>query len=519
MKKTLIAGAATALALTIPPEPQRPRHTASPSPIAWRPEASDFKAAVIAAGNTFENDRVELGAGTFTGWVWYDEPSRLDIVGAGRGSTTIVNDPAQGQNSPALHLQGNATVSDLKVSITGTHRQGLGLAAGATAERVDITGAEPAGNRIGLLIGGGVFTEGTIALGTDDRGVMGDQGQSLVERSEIRAATGVQVASKTGTLAVRQTRIAATAVGAEAQAGRVDLDSVLVDMSQGGTGLNVVNWNSYDGALGIVGRHVTVVGDGGPNSMGVRVVANTPTEMAAGTLKHSIVTGFGHPVVRSASAGSAILTLHHSSAGAPLAGDNVNTGTGTGVYGTAHSLAPAPQFVDPANGDFRLAPGSALIDAGTADPLEPGESTLDLGGLARIADGDGNGSAERDLGAFEQPAPVPPAASPPASGSTETPSAPTSTPAQDTVAPGISGLTVKNRRVRFTLSEAARVQVRLQRKRGGKWVSLRPLTRLAGKTGVNSVQLRSLRSGRYRVVLKATDAAGNAAKASKAFRR
>lgn len=141
---------------------------------------------------------------------------------------------------------------------------------------------------------------------------MGDAGESLVERAEIRAGTGVQVGAKTARLAVRRTRIAATEFGAEAQSGRLDLDSVLVDMRQGGTGLNVVNWNTYDGPLGIVGRHVTVVGDGAPASTGVRVLANTPTEMASTKLEHSIVTGFGRPIVRQASAGSAILTLHYS---------------------------------------------------------------------------------------------------------------------------------------------------------------------------------------------------------------
>lgn len=527
MKRTLVAGAVTALALiTSAGAAEAATYcVAKPECVAAGgiDKGTDFKAAVSAAAGTVDPDRVELGAGTFTGWIYYNGASRLDVVGAGRGSTTIVKDPAQAVSSPILGLHGNATVRDLTVAITGTHREGLELHAGALAEHVDITGAEPAGNRAGLLIGGGVFTDGNITLGADDRGVLGDAGASLVERAEIRAATGVQVGSKTGTIAVRRTRIAATAVGAEAQAGRLDLDSVLVDMRQGGTGLNVVNWNSYDGALGIVGRHVTVAGDGTAASTGFRVIANTSTEMASGKLEHSIVTGFGHPVVRQASAGSAILTLHYSSAGVPLAGDDANTGTGTGVWGLAHSLAPAPEFVDPAHADFRLAPGSALIDAGRASALEAGESPLDLGGLARIADGNGDGTAQRDPGAFEQPVPVPPAETPAVTtAEAPAPASPTPaslTPAQDTLAPAIGRVSVKGGRVRFTLSEAAQVQVRLQRKRGTRWVSLLTRKRVAGKAGDNRVRLVSLRPGRYRVVLEASDAAGNTAKARKAFRR
>ena len=53
-----------------------------------------------------------------------------------------------------------------------------------------------------------------------------------------------------------------------------------------------------------------------------------------------------------------------------------------------------PHFVDAANGNFRLAPGSLLIDAGTDTPAG-GAADFDVDGVARIQ------GAHMDIGAFE----------------------------------------------------------------------------------------------------------------------
>jgi hypothetical protein len=58
-----------------------------------------------------------------------------------------------------------------------------------------------------------------------------------------------------------------------------------------------------------------------------------------------------------------------------------------------------PFFVDPEAGDYHLQAGSLAIDAGL--PVDPALSPVDLDGNPRVADGDSDGTAETDMGAYE----------------------------------------------------------------------------------------------------------------------
>ena len=95
--------------------------------------------------------------------------------------------------------------------------------------------------------------------------------------------------------------------------------------------------------------------------------------------------GGGRPIIR--------YNDVYSAGGLLYAGDIPN------LTGIDSNISMDPAFADTAAGDFRLQLGSSCIDVGnTAAPELPG---FDLAGRARIQDGDMNGSAIVDLGAFE----------------------------------------------------------------------------------------------------------------------
>ena len=64
-----------------------------------------------------------------------------------------------------------------------------------------------------------------------------------------------------------------------------------------------------------------------------------------------------------------------------------------------------PHWLDAANGDYRLAADSPLIDRGAARAAAQGET--DRAGNPRVVDGNGDGATARDIGAYEY---LPPAA-------------------------------------------------------------------------------------------------------------
>ena len=114
-------------------------------------------------------------------------------------------------------------------------------------------------------------------------------------------------------------------------------------------------------------------------------------------------------------------------------------------------------------------------------------------------DGNGDGAARRDIGAYELPA------------------VPAPQPQADTQAPVISAFRARRAVLSYTLSESARVVVKVQRRLAGRRARYRTIGRLSasGATGANrtraSARLRrkEARPGRYRAVIVAVDAAGN----------
>ncbi len=202
------------------------------------------------------------------------------------------------------------------------------------------------------------------------------------------------------------------------------------------------------------------------------------------------------------------------------------------------------RFVDPQFGDYHLRPDSPLIDVG-----DPGTAQgADMDGHPSLVDGNGDGTPRRDLGAFEfQTGAAGGGDPPPAGGAGSSPALDTQAPligrfratpslfALARAATPVAAALPHGTRFRYSLSEPARITLKLQRalpgrRAGGRCVAPSPRLRQAKRctryvgvgtlrrsaaNGANSIRFsgrigkRALRPGRYRAVIAATDAAGN----------
>jgi CSLREA domain-containing protein len=361
------------------------------------------------------------------------------------------------------------------------------------------------------LVGGGIRNEGTLVL----------LDMALVS-NEAKAGGGA--VSSTGTLeadrvtffdnrsndtggAVRVYRINGTNPGT----ATITNSTVGGNYSRGGGALMVAG----GGTLGLQGSTVSGNSSGLDYSVGGVRVEDPGSKLL---LANSIVSGNSkHDCL--ASVGGTVVSQ----------GGNA-TGDDECVAGPVADpkLGPLQDNGGPTD-TFALLAGSAAVDAATA----PGCPAVDQRGVPRPVGACDAGAFERVVADTQQqpqqqqqqqqqqPPPPPP---PP--------------PPADVTAPAISNVfatrrvfavnpraaAAVRRRVsrgttfRFTLSEAARTSLRIERNRRGRWVRVRTLFRNAAAGG-NRVRFsgrvlvrgraRALRPGRYRVRLQAVDGAGN----------
>jgi hypothetical protein len=399
---------------------------------------NDFKLTISAAVATAEGnsvpDTIFVGPGTYDdGPYSLTATDPLTIKGSGEGATFLTLPPSATQQT-YLTLDG-ATVRDLTITLnTVSHDgdRGMALHGFASAESVTVAGTGTT-NTTGATMIDSVMSDVSLFLDADvypgTRGIF-SEGYNVVSDVTITAGEGYNMSQPFGTDTLSRMSIGAGDFGIVVDAGTVAVDDSLIQLTDDGTGLAAANFNTGEDDKAINADHVTIVG-GGAGSTGARAYAATPEaqQLAEINLTNSIISGPERSLVVEASNdgsppgdSSAFINASYSDWDVD---DEVETVDANGVgdiISVAGNVDVTPGFVNPFAGNYRLVPSSPLVDAG--DPAA-GPHLVDLDRLSRVVDGDGDGLAVPDMGAYEYRVPAPPPTIPP------TPPAP---PA-DTVAP------------------------------------------------------------------------------------
>ncbi len=470
--------------------------------------------ALDAAAAAPNADRILLGAEPYTaptaaGFSYQAQNSPVQIIGQGVGQTTLTG-PAGAHGIVYLFGGAGSSVSDLTIdgpqNVAGGY---AGLFTQNTARRIKVMDDPTQSNFISTgvyLEGGGTLEDSTVTLhGWGVTGVFLAGGH--VRRSSLTAETG----AKANNGSIEQSRIYGYDTGVMAYGGTTSIVSSRI--SAGETyGILAASYAGVPRTT-VSADSVTIVGTGGAGT-GAAATTEYDTAFSAELhLTNSIVRGFPHALEATAPAsGEAKVTTSYSDYD-PSA--NSKSGLHASIAAANVLNVGNAGFVDAAGGDYHLLRGSPLVDAGA--PATP--QALDLDGKALVTDGNGDGSARRDVGAFELPAapggdkPVPDTQAPLITGFRATPALFRIGRASTAVAAS----TPRGTRFRYTLSEQARVTFKIQRRLAGHPARYRRVGRLtrSGRAGVNRTRFsgrlgkRALRPGRYRVRITAIDAAGN----------
>ena len=306
----------------------------------------------------------------------------VELVGSGTGSAgTIIAAPTGG---PALSLGLGQSVSNL--SITAPSSPFAVTVYGGTLSDVKITAPNATEGAVQSVAGTIQRSRISAANGTAFRLVAA---RSTLRDLDISASVGVSAIptfSGSGPVDIERTRIASTSIGVTSEYSDVNIrDSLLTSAASGATGVNVMQ-NSH---VTISGSTIDQ-GDGADNGVIVASNDNPGSATILGSIVRGAATDLAIGPILSDTAQSGQITV---------AASDFATRSASGVTELSGNTGADPLWVDRPGGDYRLQPGSPLIDHGGDEAVTSGET--DLAGHPRVLDGDGDGTAARDAGAYE----------------------------------------------------------------------------------------------------------------------
>jgi hypothetical protein len=377
--------------------------------------AAGLTAALAAAALTAADDTIKIGTGTYLGPFVY-APSMnagtLTIIGSGTDATTL-SVPFPGPTVLAVlklarDLVGHpANVSQVAIVVPGTAN--TGIQTDGLIEDARLSSPPGNGGPTGVTLfgsGSGIrrcqieMNNVMQATGVEtDVGttISPDPSPAFVEDSSV--LDGLVTIEAFAPLRITRCRTSGkgnSVIIARGATVTVEDSLVLADSA------SALRAEPEGGPGSIIVRQVTAVSVGvTPAFAGIDVDADIGN--ASADVRHSIIRGFANSTFRRA-AMNLSATVSISASDYPF-GAHLVEGPGTTTLAEPEPNIDAdPLFVDALSGNYALRDGSPAIDATYSPPLAPDESPTDLLGAPRIQDGNGDGIAARDMGAFEHAA-------------------------------------------------------------------------------------------------------------------
>lgn len=415
------AFAAASSAQTICVDTLTPQLTGCDTSVPY--DAAGFDSAVDSAnaGTGFEGeDTVKIAPGTLTvdanvSAITQPGFGAVHIVGAGRDSTKLQLDVGLAGFLTGLIFdataQPSSSISDLSVEVPAQVAGivGVNAKAGTISRTLFTVRGDSESSHRGLITSGSSPTTVTdsdfelIGGDSSELSAITADGDLVVSKVTIRGASpflngqrGILTSGINSNVMIDESKFENLDPALRVEKGTVKfLDSLVLNpLADLDTVIRFASTGSLDAAL--ITSGVTIVGA----RTGVNISTTTPSPNV--DINNSIVQTTGAGAADIACTGSSgfepDVTMRVSilSTGAPASFCHYTE------VGTIDRIASPPTFAGA--GDYRPAAGSPQIDAGeVVYPTMMGDPSplVDLAGATRLVDGDGDGTARLDIGAYE----------------------------------------------------------------------------------------------------------------------
>ncbi|HJQ97748.1 MAG TPA: thrombospondin type 3 repeat-containing protein, partial [Candidatus Polarisedimenticolaceae bacterium] len=330
-------------------------------------------------------------------------PSQSDANGNGVGNACDVrptirvsSNPADLPDFPAVQLAVNAATSSGTVIevLPGTSGQYTGSVVVSKNLPITMTANGP------VTIDGG----GSWAL---DVAAAGPKGKLTLRGLAITGAQGVRTAEPITIVNCSFVGIPGTAI--EVASGTAEVSKVTIT----GVGDGIVVGSGAAASISVARIHAAtgwaMRGPGGISAVNLLVESGGNGIDASGplTLRHATITGSSGIGVQSSSTAAIAHAIVWGNAGGDLVGVACSDVSWSDAGTVDCSAVNGNANVDPQlDASFHLGASSPMIDHGPSPSTYTGTPPIDLDGALRLADGNGDGIANVDPGAFERPRPA-----------------------------------------------------------------------------------------------------------------